>query len=473
MINKINLKTDIEMYKPTEEKKSSEKFTDFIERERELLRKNESEFMEYKKEDFEKEIHVDKDGAIKKDKVMPEISEEVEGVDLKDDEILKIFNVLENLLNMINPLKDSALKLNEVSLEIKDTNLELGLVNESLTKLIHSLEGLTSIKIEDLKAMLKEENGFKELLEKLKPIREENGKEILKAFKNLEQAITEEFKNTVGKDEVKILEKLLGANNEFKKSLDGLIKIDKEFKDKGILLKDVIGNLENILIKTDDKEGNENFNENLNKKPFDFLVENKKEEKVVVEKEVEALGKLVQVDEEKEEKVLGKILEVDDEKISSTSFNKRLEALNKEEKINDGPILRKSNINTDLVRSIKFINRESLKELTVKVYPRDLGEIVISVLKEDEVMKATVKANLKETYNLISQNVSEIKKLLEENGLKVSDLDIALNEDTTFFNGRDSEEKRKEEFKEGKNIFFEEDEVEIEEKNNDIVNILA
>ena len=122
------------------------------------------------------------------------------------------------------------------------------------------------------------------------------------------------------------------------------------------------------------------------------------------------------------------------------------------------------------------MNINGVKELTVKVYPRDLGEIIINISKDEEVLKATLKANSKDTFNLISQNSSEIKKLLVENGLKISNVDISLYEDTTFYNENEFNKKHRESNEES-NFNYENEGLELEEiKENEedmLLNILA
>nr|WP_243283723.1 flagellar hook-length control protein FliK [Clostridium thermobutyricum] len=122
------------------------------------------------------------------------------------------------------------------------------------------------------------------------------------------------------------------------------------------------------------------------------------------------------------------------------------------------------------------MNINGVKELTVKVYPRDLGEIIINISKDEEVLKATLKANSKDTFNLISQNSSEIKKLLLENGLKISNVDISLYEDTTFYNENEFN-KNSRENKEDSNFNYENEDLDLEEiKENEediLLNTLA
>ncbi|AWK50946.1 flagellar hook-length control protein FliK [Clostridium beijerinckii] len=99
-----------------------------------------------------------------------------------------------------------------------------------------------------------------------------------------------------------------------------------------------------------------------------------------------------------------------------------------------GLTINKATFADDLIRDVKFMSNNSLKELTVKINPGNLGEITIKLIQEDGVMKANLKANSKETTALLSQNLTDIKKQLGEQNIKISDVNIELyQDDTTFF----------------------------------------
>lgn len=101
-----------------------------------------------------------------------------------------------------------------------------------------------------------------------------------------------------------------------------------------------------------------------------------------------------------------------------------------------GLTVNKGTFTEDLIKDVKYMTTNSLKELTVKVNPGNLGEITIKLIQEDGIMKASLKANSKETTALLSQNLAEIKKELSDQNIKISEVNIELyNDDTTYFNG--------------------------------------
>lgn len=90
----------------------------------------------------------------------------------------------------------------------------------------------------------------------------------------------------------------------------------------------------------------------------------------------------------------------------------------------------------------------SIKELVVKVNPGNLGDVTIKISMAGNEVKANISTASKELYNYI--NSSEIKNLLNQENIRVSEVNISLyQEDTTFFregsefNGRGNNEKER------------------------------
>ena len=91
----------------------------------------------------------------------------------------------------------------------------------------------------------------------------------------------------------------------------------------------------------------------------------------------------------------------------------------------------------DIITNIKFMTTNNVQELTVKIYPEELGEVTIKLLSEDGIMRADIKATSKETYLLLNTNIDEIKKTLSNENIQIKEVNIALyNEDTTYFSGQ-------------------------------------
>lgn len=140
--------------------------------------------------------------------------------------------------------------------------------------------------------------------------------------------------------------------------------------------------------------------------------------------------------------------------------------------------INRDSFSSDLIKSIKYMELNNVKELTVKVTPKELGNITINLVMEEGRMKAVLTASNKDAYNILNSNLQDMSNKLQNNEIKVQNFSLTLyHEDTTFFkdgNGRGQEGQDR---KEGHlnsiegNISEEEPEDDYYSENN--VNILA
>lgn len=111
-------------------------------------------------------------------------------------------------------------------------------------------------------------------------------------------------------------------------------------------------------------------------------------------------------------------------------------------------VIDKTNLSADIIKTVKFMEINNMKDLTVKINPKELGEVVIKLTMEAGVMKATISATNKEAYNLLNSNLADMTNKLQNTDIKVQSLSLNIyNEDTTFFkdgsnNQRDSEQNK-------------------------------
>lgn len=98
----------------------------------------------------------------------------------------------------------------------------------------------------------------------------------------------------------------------------------------------------------------------------------------------------------------------------------------------------------DVIKSIKFMDQNNIKEMTVKIVPRELGEVIIKLTMENGVMKANITANNKEAYNLLNSNLQEISSKISNTEIKIQNFSMDLyNGDTTFFSNENSKQDRR------------------------------
>lgn len=97
-------------------------------------------------------------------------------------------------------------------------------------------------------------------------------------------------------------------------------------------------------------------------------------------------------------------------------------------------VIDKSNFGADIIKSVEFMEINNIKDLVVKMNPKELGEITIKLTLESGIMKANISAQNKDTFNLLNNNFQDISDRLKNMDIKIQNLDINIYEDSTFFN---------------------------------------
>ena len=137
----------------------------------------------------------------------------------------------------------------------------------------------------------------------------------------------------------------------------------------------------------------------------------------------------------KESKFLDELINKKDD----SSFSKLIQFnnLNRTNSLNDIsnglPTISKNTAVQDIIQTFKYMETNELKELTVKIKPKELGEITIKLIAQGEIMKASINASSKETYDLLNSKVPEIKHMLTTQNIKIEDVSIDFNDNFQSF----------------------------------------
>lgn len=125
---------------------------------------------------------------------------------------------------------------------------------------------------------------------------------------------------------------------------------------------------------------------------------------------------------------------------------------------NEKPIaMTKSDLNNDVIKAVSYMEKNGVKNLTVKIYPKELGEVSISVSMEQGTLKAMIKATSKEASELLNLALNDINEKLNNSNIKIESVNIGIYEDdTTYFSDGHSEEGSFENNNGGKNEKVEE-----------------
>ena len=299
-----------------------------------------------------------------------------------------------------------------------------------------------------------------------------------------------------------LIENFLNNNNE-KINLDLSIDINKEFAE------DILSKVDNLLSLIEDVDGNKITKNQIFEVIGNEITKEVSFEEVPVKEDISngiEIIKMVVNDEslfitKNDDDILSKLLgeeittsnlDEDTSKLKNNMNNEgngaffdvisKLENRNVfTDKASSEPLtVAKETASIDIVNNIKYMSRNLIQQLTVKVYPKELGEVTIKLLSEEGIMRADIKATSKETYNLLNSNLEEIKKYLNNENIEIKEVNISLyNEDTTYFSGQGFQEDNSEN---NERIFSEIDNyttssnVDIEEEieiNDSAVNLLA
>ncbi|SHE56926.1 flagellar hook-length control protein FliK [Clostridium fallax] len=118
--------------------------------------------------------------------------------------------------------------------------------------------------------------------------------------------------------------------------------------------------------------------------------------------------------------------------LNNVSFNQNIEDV--------GTINIKENPVEGIIKTIKFMDKEGIKELTVKINPKELGEMTVKLTMTASSMKATIEATSKETYKILQANLNELKNSLHNENIKIEELNINLyNDDPSFYRNSSNE----------------------------------
>ncbi|NEZ48456.1 flagellar hook-length control protein FliK [Clostridium botulinum] len=131
-----------------------------------------------------------------------------------------------------------------------------------------------------------------------------------------------------------------------------------------------------------------------------------------------------------------------------TNFMNDFSKVNNEALVNNAEIeapiaINKNNLVNDFIKQVKYMEQNNVKEMTVKVKPQELGEVVIRLTVENGIMKANITANNKEAYNLLNSKLQDLNNSLGNGEIKIQNFTIDIyNGDTTFFSRENSKEQR-------------------------------
>lgn len=346
--------------------------------------------------------------------------------------------VKEELLEDIEEGKDNGHKdiiaplLNMFSAMENDKN-----ININVEGLIENLEGMDNSTLDLVKTLLKNAEDLAELLDNKALIKDNNPlKDMLLKLMSV-KGEDKDFNLEVNKLIKELTEALPKLEDISKAGIASDNSKVETFKD-----------LNSTLIAAREvKDNTEKDKVSVEIKPEDKIVA--KEDKIAIENENSKntsngdLKKSLSSEEKLLEKLIG---EKEDGKL--TKVNQFMNAFNnskismEEVKNVDKLLINKVTFSEDIVKSIRFMELNNIKDLTVKINPKHLGEVIINLTMEQEAMRAQLKASNKDTVALLNANLRDITEKLNEN-IKIQQVEVAIyNDDTTYFSSNERENRQ-------------------------------
>lgn len=147
--------------------------------------------------------------------------------------------------------------------------------------------------------------------------------------------------------------------------------------------------------------------------------------------------------------ILEKLTENKDSKIDKvTNFMSMLKASDAENEnvLSQNVVVNKATLPSDIIKAVKYMESSNIKNLTVKIQPKELGELYIKVTMENGALKASVSASNKDAYNVLNANLLDIQNKLSDSGIKIQNFTLNAYEDPTYFSndsGRENHESER------------------------------
>ncbi|MCC0649515.1 flagellar hook-length control protein FliK, partial [Clostridioides sp. ZZV15-6598] len=88
-----------------------------------------------------------------------------------------------------------------------------------------------------------------------------------------------------------------------------------------------------------------------------------------------------------------------------------------------------SNVMDDSIKAIKHMKINDIQELTIRLRPKELGDMNIQLLKDNESMKAVVTVFNKDVFDSINKNITDLKQHLELTNVNIKDVSVQMHSD--------------------------------------------
>ena len=91
--------------------------------------------------------------------------------------------------------------------------------------------------------------------------------------------------------------------------------------------------------------------------------------------------------------------------------------------------IRKEYIESDIVKTVKYLSTNGLEEITIKISPKELGDMTIRLIKTEEETNVNIVLSKEDMFEIVSENISDIVQHLDELDINIKDISIDMKKD--------------------------------------------
>lgn len=123
--------------------------------------------------------------------------------------------------------------------------------------------------------------------------------------------------------------------------------------------------------------------------------------------------------------ILGNISMIKTDEIFDKNISEEIQDLQNLSKTN-----MESRIKDETIKNIKLMKMEDIKELSVKLRPRELGDMHIKLIQDSDTLRAVITVSDKDVYNIMNKNLSEIKQHIDI--FNVKEISIVVDSENNY-----------------------------------------
>lgn len=95
-------------------------------------------------------------------------------------------------------------------------------------------------------------------------------------------------------------------------------------------------------------------------------------------------------------------------------------------------VVREDMLLQDMLSNIHHMSKEGIEHLKLKLNPKDLGHMLIDIMKTTESTKMVITLSDKELFNLVQNNIEELNSYIGKIDLKVTEVSLELNQNLGY-----------------------------------------